>query len=182
MRTVAVNVVAGILCLILMAPPAFAQSFDSCGGGCPKLPKNARTVSAEVVPLATYPGNTLTATLAKGTKKRILLADGMLTDGSLSIPVSREYDLGISVNGLAMHPSPFGPGSPEADEDCGVLRSDPDRTCTVIGHWWLDMDDPANAALLGVPITVTLVGGDISGGPAVGSAVEMSLRVRLEKK
>ena len=31
------------------------------------------------------------------------------------------------------------------------------------------MDDPANAALLGVPITVTLVGGDISGGPAVGS-------------
>ena len=44
------------------------------------------------------------------------------------------------------------------------------------------MDDPANAALLGVPITVTLVGGDPSGGPAVGNPVDMSLRVRLEKK
>jgi len=91
--------------------------------------------------------------LAKGNKKRVLTADGMLTDVE-SIPVSREYDLGISVNGLAMQPSSFGPGSPEATEDCGILRSDPDRVCTVIGHWWLDMDDPANAALLGVPITV----------------------------
>jgi hypothetical protein len=30
------------------------------------------------------------------------------------------------------------------------------------------MDDPANAALLGVPTTVALVGGDDFGGPAVG--------------
>ena len=68
-------------------------------------------------------------------------------------------------------------------EDCGLTRSDPDRKCTAVGHWWLDMDDPANAALLGVPITVTLVGGDPSGGPAVGGdPVDMSLRVRLEKK
>ena len=33
MRTVTVNVVVGLLCLVLMAPPAFAA--DSCGGGCP---------------------------------------------------------------------------------------------------------------------------------------------------
>src|SRR5438552_7125364 len=179
MRTATVNVVAGLLCLVLMAPPGFAA--DSCGGGCPTPPKNARAASAEIVPLATYPGNTLTATLAKGTKKRILLADGMLTE-PFPLGVSREYDLGISVNGLSMHPSTSGPGSPEADEDCGALRSDPDRTCTVLGHWWLDMDDPANAAVLGVPITVTLVGGDLSGGPAVGNPIDMSLRVRLEKK
>lgn len=45
------------------------------------------------------------------------------------------------------------------------------------------MDDPANAALIGVPIIVTLVGGDPSGGSAVGNeVVDMSLRVRLEKK
>ncbi len=142
---------AGLLALALTATPSFAA--DSCGGGCPTPPKNFRAVSANGVVLATYPGNTLTATLAKGNKKRVLTADGMLTDVE-SIPVSREYDLGISVNGLAMQPSSFGPGSPEATEDCGILRSDPDRVCTVIGHWWLDMDDPANAALLGVPITV----------------------------
>jgi hypothetical protein len=165
--------------LVLSAPPVFAA--DSCGGGCPTPPKNARAVSADPVPLATYPGNTLSATLAKGKKKTILIADGMLTEINPT-PVPREYDLGISVNGLSMHPSTYGPGTPEASEDCGVLRSDPDRTCTVTGHWWLDMDDAANAALLGVPITVTLVGGDPSGGPAVGALIDMSLRVRLEKK
>ena len=173
-------VLATVFCLVLAAVSVAA---DSCGGGCAKPPSNSRAVSVENVLLATYPGNTLSATLAKGKKKTILIADGMLTDttggGGL---VSREYDLGISVNGVSMHPSPFGPGSPEADEDCGALRSDPDRTCTVTGHWWVDMDDPGNVALLGVPITVTLVGGDAFGGPAVGSPVDMSLQVRLEKK
>jgi hypothetical protein len=166
-----------------LARPASAQTVDSCGGGCPKPPKNARAVAAHVFLAAYPPGNTLSATLAKGKKKTILIADGMLTDGAVSNFVSREYDLGISVNGLAMQPaSAAGPGNPEADEDCGFLRSDPDRTCTVTGHWWLDMDDPANAALLGVPITVILVGGDVSGGLAVGQPVDVSLRVRLEKK
>ncbi len=182
-RTVGVLVAA--LVVATFARPASASTADSCGGGCPTLPKSSRAVSAEIVILATFPGNTLTATLAKGQKKTILYADGILGDGELGgAPlVSREYDLGISVNGIAMHPSvTSGPGSPDAAEDCGVFRSDPDRRCMVVGHWWLDMDDPANAALLGVPIAVTLVGGDASGGPAVGAAVEMSLRVRLEKK
>jgi hypothetical protein len=181
MKTIPI-LVAAVLSIALTGALSFAQVVDSCGGGCPKPPSNSRAVAAQAVPLATYPGNTLSATLAKGKKKTILMADGMLTEGPFVDPVSREYDLGISVNGLSMHPSVAGPGTPEADEDCGVLRSDPDRTCTVIGHWWLDMDDPANAALLGVPITVTLVGGDPSGGPAVGSLVDVSLRVRLEKK
>ena len=178
MRTVTVNVVVGLLCLVLMAPPAFAA--DSCGGGCPKPPSNARSVSATFVPLAAYPGNTLSATLAKGKTKRILHAEGMLTDGSSGFVASRAYALGTSVNGLPMQPSGF--GSAEAVEDCGAVRADPDAFCTVTAHWWLDMDDPANAALLGVPITITLVGGDLTGGPAVGSAVDMSLRVRLDKK
>ncbi len=52
-----------------LARPAFAQTVDSCGGGCPKPPTNSRAVSADGVPLATYPGNTLNATLAKGKKK-----------------------------------------------------------------------------------------------------------------
>ena len=181
-RATIVTVLVGTLCLTLSAPPGFAA--DSCGGGCPKPPSNARAVSVEPAILATYPGNTLSAALAKGKKKTILRADGMLTDdasnGSFVVP--REYDLGISVNGLSMHPSTHGAGNADVAEDCGVFRSDPDRECTAVGHWWLDMDDPANAALLGVPITVTLFGGDPSGGPAVGTVVNMSLQVRLEKK
>ena len=166
-----------------LARPASAQTVDSCGGGCPKPPKNARAIAADVLLAAYPPGNTLSATLAKGKKKTILIADGMLTDGPNANGLSREYDLGISANGLSMQPASLaGPGNPEADEDCGIFRSDPDRTCTVIGHWWLDMDDPAAAALLGVPITVTLVGGDVSGGLAVGGPVDISLRVRLQKK
>ena len=93
---------------------------------------------------------------------------------------SRAYGLGITVNGLPMQPSGLGP--PEAIEDCEAVRADPDAYCTITAHWWLDMDDPANAALLGVPVTVTLVGGDVFGGPAVGSPIDMSLQVRLEKK
>src|SRR6266852_5546832 len=118
--------VLGVLALSLSAAPSIAQVVDSCGGGCPTTPKNARAVAAQAVPLATYPGNTLSATLAKGKKKTMLMADGMLTDGVFANVASREYDLGISVNGLSMHPSVAGPGTPEADEDCGVLRSDPD--------------------------------------------------------
>ena len=178
MRTEIVNVIAGLVGAALMAPPAFAA--DSCGGGCPKLPSNARSVSGEVVPLATFGGNTLTATLAKGKTKRILHVEGMLTDGGAAVVASRAYALAISVNGLQMHPSGLGPA--EAVEDCGAVRADPDASCTVTGHWWLDMDDPADAALLGVPITVTLAGGDLVGGPAVGKPVDMSLQVRLDKK
>jgi hypothetical protein len=174
-------VAAALVFAATLARPASAQLLvDSCGGGCPKPPKTARAVAWQPAHLATYPGNTLSATLAKGAKKTILMADGMLTDAPWAYYEPREYDLGISVNGLSMSGS--GLGYPEASEDCGVLRSDPDRTCTAVGHWWLDMDDPANAALLGVPITVTLVGGDPSGGPLVGANVNMSLRVRLEKK
>jgi hypothetical protein len=121
-------------------------------------------------------------------KKTVLYVDGMLDDiganGTSAIP--RRYDLGISVNGLAMQPSiDFGPGSADASEDCGLTHpySESDMKCTAVGRWWLDMDDPANAALIGVPITVTLVGGDPSGGPAVGGVpLHMTWRVRLEKK
>src|SRR5437899_1365358 len=73
---------------------------------------NSRAVTAQHLPLATYPDNSPSATLANGKKKRILYADGMLTD-IMPIHVSREYDLGIVVNGLSMHPSALGPGTPE---------------------------------------------------------------------
>ena len=100
--------------------------------------------------------------------------------------MSRVFALGIDVNGIAMQPA-AAPDLFEGIEDCGGFGdSNGDtvftRACTVTAHWWLDMDDPANAALIGVPIAVTLVGGDTYGGPAVGAPVDVSLRVRLEKK
>ena len=154
-----ITILTAMVCTALLAPPVFAETHDSCGGGCPTPPTCSRAVSADLVPLASYPGNTLSATLAMRKPGTILIADGMLTEPE-PLLVSREYDLGISVNALSMQPSGFGPETREAHEDCGAVRSDPDFSCTVIGHWWLDMDDPANAALLGVPITITLVGGD----------------------
>src|SRR5207244_12548120 len=124
--------------------------------------------------------NTLTPRLANGKSKRILSAEGLLKDlsGPFGGP-ARMYALGITVNGLPMQPFGF---DNRILEDCGVVRPDPDGYCAVTGHWWLDMDDPANAALLGVPIATTLVGGDYFGGLQVGNPIDMSLRVRLEKK
>lgn len=171
------------LALAVSATLSLAQVTDSCGGGCPKPPSNVRAVSQFCAILAPFPGNTLSATLAKGKKKRVLMVDAMLTDGSFGpLLVSREYDLGASVNGLTMQPPPGNNGGRDTAEDCGAFRSDPDRLCAVTGQWWVDMDDPAYAALIGVPITVTMIAGDAAGGPAVGTCVNTSLRVRLEKK
>ena len=88
--------------------------------------------------------------------------------------------LTATANGLGMQPGMMPTFAPEVVEFCdpnGVLNG---GMCTVVGHWWLDMDDPANAALLGVPITVTLLGGAQGGGG--GGPVDMLLHVRLEKK
>jgi hypothetical protein len=121
----------------------------------------------------------VSATLALGKRRRILHAEGLLTDGPYGGGLtSRAYVLDIEVNGLPMQPD--GIGFTEMIEDCGLGRA-PDQNCTVLGHWWLDLDDPANAALIDVPITVTLTGGDYLGSAAVGSQVDVSLRVRLEE-
>jgi len=187
MRTVIGSSLIVVLALAFAEPTLAA---DSCGGGCPKPPKATRWVSATATPLGVFLGapNVLTAALAKGTSKSVLEVDGMLTDGAKGFfVVPRVFALGVSVNGLPMQPAAK-PGSFEAISDCGGDTDMPTgdtvntRACTVTSQWWLDMDDPANAALIKVPITVTLVGGDLIGGPEVGLPVDMSLRVRLVKK
>ena len=187
MRT-RITTVAVALWSFALATSSFAA--DSCGGGCPKPPKNTRWVSATATPLGAFfaTPNVLSATLLKGTKKTVLEAEGMLTDGPITpIALSRVFALGSSVNGLPMQPA-AAPGSFEAIADCGGYTDSPTgdtvntRACTITAHWWLDMDDPANVALLGVPVTVTLVGGDLLGGAEVGAPVDMSLRVRAVKK
>jgi len=165
-----------------LAPSSFAA--DSCSGGCPKLPKNARAVSVDGIAMPAYPGNVLNATLKKGLRNRILVADGVMTTQLFGAGLY--LALGISVNGAQMEPLgawlgvPPGPAVVQfCDSDEGWLNG---GMCTVVGHWWLDLDDPANAALRGVPLTVTLFGGDAAGVGGGGGGNTMSLRVRLEKK
>lgn len=118
----------------------------------------------------------------KGLKKRILVADGVLTTALMGMGMGRYFALGISVNGAYyMQPDSGVHGPPPGPEVVELCDSDEGPgMCAVVGHWWLDLDDPANAALLGVPLTVTLVGGDLVG--VGGGPVDMSLRVRPEKK
>ena len=178
MKSIFCFCVIALLGAAFLAHSTFAA--DSCSGGCPKLPKNARAVTAEMVPLTCWSGYTLTATLAKGKKKTILTVEGLLTDaaygGAPGGPASRVYGFGpVTVNGLPMRPSSY-----TTLADCATAPP----MCGVTGHWWLDMDDPANAALIGVPITVTMQAGDFvcSFSPPLGNFVDQSLRVRLEKK
>ncbi len=174
---------------LVLAFASPALSADSCGGGCPKPPKSTRWVSATATPLGNFfvTPNLLAATLAKGATKSVLEVDGVLTDGPITPDATtRVFALGVGVNGLPMQPA-AAPGSYEVITDCGGYGDTngdtvSSRACTVVGQWWLDMDDPANAALIGVPITVTLKGGDLTGGPEVGAPVDMSLRVRQVKK
>jgi hypothetical protein len=124
----------------------------------------------------------LTATLAKGVKKRILVVEAMLSNagfGPIVLPAA--VALAANVGALVLEPLP---GGATAMEDTGVFRADgdPDSGYTVVGQWWADLDDPFYASLLGVPFTVTVAGGDLSGGPAIGTPCLMSITVRLEKK
>ena len=180
------SMMVGAAFVFVSAGPA-AYAADSCGGGCPKPPKFGHWVSATAVPLAPFGANFLSASLAKGLKKTVIEVEGVLTDGPITpIVLPRVFSLGTDVNGLPMQPAAI-PDNDEVITDCGAFPDSNGDTsaiaaCTVSGHWWLDMDDPANAALLGVPLTVTLRGGDLLAGPEVGAPVDMSLRVRVIKK
>jgi hypothetical protein len=171
---------------VMLAAPA-THAADSCIGGCPKPPKTTHWLSATSIPLAAFGGNVLSASLLKGKKKTVIEVEGLLTDGPYTpFFAPRVFSLGTSVNGLPMQPA-AAPGFFEVITDCGAFSDSNGDTpgiaaCTVSGHWWLDMEDPANAGLLGVPLTVTLVGGDLIAGPEVGGPVDMSLRVRVVKK
>ncbi len=177
-RPIAVIVVAA-----LAASAMRALAADSCAAPCPKVPKNNRSVSAVGAPLLVFPAGTLTATLAKGKSKRILDVQASLSDAPVA-PAALPYQLalGVAVNGLLMQPG-TAPGSADFVEDCGPFRTDGDFDlyCHVSGHWWADLDDATYAALIGVPITVTLYYGDVAGiMPPLPVAV--SLSVELKKK
>ena len=88
----------------------------------------------------------------------MLYAEGVLTDGPYPSFTTgfRIPALGISVNGIRVQPNHSG-GPLTGPEVVGPVCDSFPPPCTVVGHWWLDMDDPTSTALLGVPITVSLV-------------------------
>ena len=160
-----------LLCLALATPPAFAAS-TSPGA-------NAAFESATAVPLAPPSSVLLTASITKGKKKKVLAVEAMYTDGNYSpTPAApRVLHLLVDVNGILMEPTV---GLNGAIEDCG-FAAPPPVACTITGSWWLDID--ANPVLINAPLTITLKGGDISGGPLVGfQLMDVSLSVNMTKK
>jgi hypothetical protein len=87
-------------------------------------------------------------------------------------------------NGITMQPSTVGPVVVDCGGGAGAPLGPASFACTVTGSWWLDTDDPANAALVTRPVpplVVTLSGGELSPG-AVGAPVDISMTVQLMKK
>ena len=167
-------VVAALLGVALSAPAGFAG--DSCTAPCPKTPKSSHSVSLTTFPLPAY-GALLPVSLAKAKTKRVLRVDAMITDGPYGpIVVPIALAASVSANGLPMQPSLLGGFTVE---DCGAARGDPDGACTLTATWWLDIDDPANVAILTPPVVVTMTWGALV-GPAV--PVDVTLSARLEKK
>ena len=112
----------------------------------------------------------LTATLAKGKKKTVLLITGTLTTDS---GASGGLHLLPTVNGFAVE-------GQTVDEVCAPSTVH----CTVTGTWWFDVDasELANpGAVSGVPVEVDLNGGALAGSDEDISATA-TLSVQAIKK
>lgn len=117
----------------------------------------------------------LTATIAKGKKKRVLVVEGAVSTVTSEMAPNTLF-IEPSVNGQPMNPdTPF-------VQDCGVFGiselASQLNCCSVSGVWWLDLDTNP-AAFVNVPLTVELsaCGGSSTNGTFIGSLV-----VRMQKK
>ena len=132
--------------------------------------KNSAFESGTISPLGSGFPTLLTATIAKGKKKKVLAIEASLASGSGALGV---LELSVEVNGVAVE-------GPIVNQSCAVSV----QHCTVVGTWWLDVD-AAEAASPGTfvkqPLVVTLQGGVQAGGDTdiQGTA---TLSVRVESK
>lgn len=120
-------------------------------------------------------GPLLTATIAKGKKKRVLAMEATLTSGTGGSPPGDGYTMGVAVNGVEVGPIDPG-GFTLRDHPC------PDSRCTFTSSWWFDIDaaEASNPGqFVNQPLTIILFGGD-SGG--VQSRATVTMSVRMEKK
>jgi hypothetical protein len=162
MRSFAALVAGGALALAWGAPPAFAAS-TSPG-------KSSAFASGSLSPLGANPTTLLTATIAKGRKRRVLAIEATVGTESGAAGVLEMRPL---VNDVA------------ADGPIVSVACQPTLVhCSMTGTWWLDLD-AAEAANPGVfvkqPLEVRLVGGTLAGGDPDISAYG-TLSVRLESK
>ena len=170
-----------VLVAALAAPPVFAAS-TSPG-------KNSAFESMTGVPLVGLAPPLLTATLLKGKKKTVVKVEAMYTDGPYdpSPTTTRVLGLAVDVNGVLMEPTTGGASSvgQGAVNDCG-FATPPPTACTVTGTWWLDIDAAETAhpgMFVNQPLTVTLLGGDLTNGTLVGvQPMDISLSAIVVKK
>lgn len=118
-------------------------------------------------------------TIERGKKKRVLEVTIMAADES---DVATAVAVRPLVNGLAiMEPhasSGFDTSAPAVNEACNA----PSGFCTVVGHWWLDLD-AAEVANPGLFINQPLnVDAQVSASPMAGAAGLISVQARLMKK
>jgi hypothetical protein len=151
-----------ILSLALSVSSVFADATVSPG-------KTAAYVSKANAPVTGSFTSIVTASIAKGKKKRVLEVDLMATDITGTNPA---LVIQPAVNGITMEPS----GYNSAVVDCvgGFV-------CTATGQWFLDLDaaEIANPGMfIGQPLAIEL----FAASNAPSSTADVSLRARLQKK
>jgi hypothetical protein len=101
----------------------------------------------------------LTGQLARGAGKRVLAVNATVGDLG-GFGSQRSYTCHVTANGIDLQ----APGG-----NLMVQSNGPDdSTGSVSASFWLDMDDPANAALLGVPINLNLSCTELTGNGDFG--------------
>jgi hypothetical protein len=162
MRRLATAALGSLLALGSNALPGFAAS-TSPG-------KSSAFESGSVSPLGSGFPTLLTATLAKGKKKKVLAIEASLVTGSGAVGI---LELRANVNGVAVEGG-------EVNQSC--IASVPH--CTLVATWWLDVD-VAEAANPGMfvkqALAVELEGGVQAGGDS-DIAASVTLSVRMESK
>lgn len=162
MRTFAALAAGGALSLVVGALPG--QTASTSPG------KNSAFESASLTNLAFTPATLLTATIAKGKKKKVLAIEASLTTntGAAGVLEIRPFVNNFATEGQAVQ----------------VVCVPSLPHCTVSGTWWLDID-AAEVASPGLyvkqPLVVVLQGGVLAGGDSDISATA-TLSVRVESK
>ena len=183
MRGIAVVGLVALAGFVLAASSSLAA--DSCPAPCAKPPVTSRHVSTPGAPIP-LPGFgpilSVSNALQKGKAKRVIVVDATLMAGGPPFGPFHPF-MQVDVNGILMEPTAglggfacgLGPGT--IGTDCGNAGGAPAEVCTVTSTFWLDIDQ--NPSLIGVPLNVTLTGGDCHGFPGMAVA---SMAIRLQKK
>src|SRR5437762_14180666 len=93
-----------------------AIAADSCGAGCLKTPKAARSVSSPPAPLPAFPAPLLTVGLDKGKAKTMLTVEATIATGTIAPGAAVRPAMTLEANGVVMEPAVATP----LVEDCAT--------------------------------------------------------------